>query len=56
LHRIYQGIVKELSEDAGLTLVRASQLHSNENDPLDIGVQDPSIRENTDKFVLLYQK
>jgi|TARA_B110000093_G_scaffold111104_1_gene119193 predicted methyltransferase len=56
LHRIYQGIVKELAEDAGLTLVRASQLHSNENDPLDIGVQDPSIRENTDKFVLLYQK
>lgn len=56
LHRIYEGHIAELAEGAGLSLVRSSNLHSNENDPLDIGVFDPSIQGRTDKFVLLYQK
>lgn len=56
LHRISEGIVADLAEDAGLTLVRSSNLHRNESDPLDAAAQDPSIRGMTDKFVLLYQK
>ena len=56
LHRIYEGHIFELAEGAGLTLLRSSNLHSNENDPLDVGVFDPSIQGRTDKFVLLYQK
>lgn len=56
LHRIYAGYVEELAEGAGLSLLRSSALHRNENDPLDIGVFDPSIQGRTDKFVLLYQK
>lgn len=56
LHRIYEGHIVDLAEGAGLTLLRSSNLHSNENDPLDIGVFDPAIQGRTDKFVLLYQK
>ncbi|MDD9958018.1 MAG: methyltransferase domain-containing protein [Gammaproteobacteria bacterium] len=56
LHRIYEGHIVELAEGAGLSLVRSSNLHSNESDPLDIGVFDPAIQGRTDKFVLLYQK
>jgi len=56
LHRIGEGIVRELAEGAGLELVRSSNLHVNEDDPLDIGVFDPAIQGQTDKFVLLYRK
>jgi predicted methyltransferase len=56
LHRIYEGVVSDLAEGAGLSLVRSSNLHSNENDPLDIGVFDPAIQGKTDKFALLYRK
>jgi predicted methyltransferase len=56
LHRISEGLVSNLAEGAGLTLLRSSELHSNENDPLDIGVFDPSIQGKTDKFILLYRK
>ncbi len=56
LHRIHGGIIEDLAEGAGLELLRSSNLHRNENDPLDIGVFDPSIQGKTDKFVLLYQK
>ena len=56
LHRIDEGLVSNWAEDAGFTLVRSSELHSNENDPLDVGVFDASIQGKSDKFVLLYQK
>ncbi|NKB33154.1 MAG: methyltransferase domain-containing protein [Pseudomonadales bacterium] len=56
LHRIYEGHIADLAEGAGLSLLRSSDIHANENDPLDIGVFDPSIQGRTDKFVLLYQK
>ena len=56
LHRIYEGVVSDLAEGAGLSLVRSSNLHSNENDSLDIGVFDPAIQGKTDKFALLYRK
>ena len=56
LHRISEGLVSGLAEGAGLTLARSSELHSNEDDPRDVGVFDPSIQGKTDKFVLLYRK
>ncbi|MBL4821225.1 MAG: methyltransferase domain-containing protein, partial [Gammaproteobacteria bacterium] len=56
LHRIGEGIVTDLAEGAGLKVLRVSQLHKNENDPLDIGVFDESIRGKTSRFVILYQK
>ena len=56
LHRIGEGIIHDLAEGAGLDLVRSSNLHRNENDPLNIGVFDPAIQGKTDKFVLLYRK
>ena len=56
LHRIGEGVVSDLAEDAGLSLVKSSRLHINPDDPLDIGVFDPAIQGQTSKFVLLYQK
>lgn len=56
LHRIREGIVQEFAEAAGLSVLRSSNLHVNEDDPLDIGVFTPSIQGQTDKFVVLYRK
>lgn len=56
LHRIRGDIITDLAEDAGLTVLRSSNLHLNENDPLTIGVFDPSIQGRTSKFVILFQK
>ena len=56
LHRIREDIVTDLAEAAGLEVSRISQLHKNADDPLDIGVFDPSIAGNTSKFVVLYRK
>lgn len=56
LHRIREGIVTELAEEAGLSVLRSSPLLHNENDPLDNSVFDPSIQGNTSKFVVLFRK
>lgn len=56
LHRIGESVVSSLAKRAGLTLVRRSSLHVNEDDPLTDNVFDPSIRGKTDKFVHLYRK
>lgn len=56
LHRIPERIVRQFAEEAGLTEVRSSNLHVNEDDPLDIGVFDESIQGRTDKFVILFRK
>ena len=56
LHRIGEGIVTELAEAAGLNVLRASNLHKNEDDPLNNSVFDPSIRGQTSKFVILFGK
>ena len=56
LHRIPGGTITELAENAGLTVIRSSNMHVNENDPLDNNVFDPSIQGRTSKFVILYQK
>ena len=56
LHRIREGIVTDLAEAAGLEVVRTSNIHKNENDPLDSSVFDPSIQGKTSKFVVLFRK
>ena len=56
LHRVREEIVTELAAAAGLVVLRSSNLHKNENDPLDNSVFDPSIQGKTSKFVVLYRK
>ena len=56
LHRIGEGIVTELAESAGLTVLRSSNLHKNEDDPRNNNVFDPSIQGQTSKFVRLFEK
>lgn len=56
LHRISEEIITGLAEDAGLSVLRASPLFLNEDDPLDNSVFDPSIQGNTSQFVVLFRK
>ena len=56
LHRIREGIVRELAQAAGLRVIRSSNLHVNEDDPMTTGVFDPSIKGKTSKFIVLYEK
>ena len=56
LHRIGEEHVARLAEQAGLSLLRSSNLHRNGNDQLDVNVFDPQVQGRTSKFVLLYQK
>lgn len=56
LHRIREGIINDLAEAAGLRVLRSSNLHVNEDDPMDIGMRDPAIRGKTNKFIVLYEK
>ena len=56
LHRIGENHITALAERAGLSMLRSSNLHKNENDPLDIGVFDPQIQGRTSKFVLVFEK
>ncbi|MEM9234891.1 MAG: methyltransferase domain-containing protein, partial [Pseudomonadota bacterium] len=54
LHRIEASIIQTYAEDAGLVLGKTSDMLANPEDPLTIGVFDPSIRGNTDQFVLYF--
>lgn len=56
LHRIGEGIITNLAEDAGLSILRSSNLHKNAEDPLNNSVFDESIQGRTSKFVTLYRK
>lgn len=56
LHRVPVSIVRDYAETAGLVELRSSNLHVNNADPLDIGVFDPAIQGQTDKFVILFRK
>ncbi|MDP6654180.1 MAG: methyltransferase domain-containing protein [Gammaproteobacteria bacterium] len=56
LHRIGEGVVANLAERAGLSVMRSSNLHKNDDDPLNNSVFDPSIQGQTSKFVVLYRK
>jgi predicted methyltransferase len=55
-HRIEESFVREEIEAAGFELAAESDLLSNPDDSRTISVFDPSIRGNTDRFVLLYRK
>ena len=56
LHRIGEGVISKYAEDAGLRLVRSSNMHINSEDTLTNGATDPSIQGRTSKFVLLFEK
>lgn len=56
LHRIRGDLIAEYAEAAGLSVIRTSSIHRNPEDPLTIGVFDPSIQGRTDKFVILFEK
>ena len=56
LHRIGEGVISKYAEDAGLRLVRSSNMHINPEDTLTNGASDPAIQGRTSKFVLLFEK
>ncbi len=56
LHRIREDIITGLADNAGLEVIRTSNLHKNPDDPLDNNVFDPAIQGQTSKFVVLYRK
>ena len=56
LHRVAQTVVSELAEEAGLSILRTSDLLKNSDDPLDVGVFSPEVRGKTSQFVVLFQK
>lgn len=55
-HRIDEAFVREEIEAVGFELAGESGILSNPDDTRTISVFDPSIRGNTDRFVLLYRK
>ena len=56
LHRIEEGLVTQMAEDAGLSVAGNSDLFLNPDDPLTEGVFSPSIRGQTSQFIVLYRK
>jgi len=56
LHRIEQSIVEELINQTGLIIEASSGLLSNSNDSHTLNIRDPSIRRQTDRFVIRARK
>ena len=56
LHRIDPAIIKTLADEAGFDLIAESDLLRNPDDMFDMGVFDPAVRRNTDRFLLKYRK
>ena len=56
LHRVSETVVSKLAQEAGLSVLRTSDLLKNPDDPLDVGVFSPTIRGKTSQFVVLFQK
>lgn len=56
LHRIDKAIVVDLAQSAGFTLEAESDFLANPDDPLTVGVFDPSIRGQTNQFALRFRK
>jgi predicted methyltransferase len=56
LHRVEESVVTELARNAGLSVVRTSNLFKNSEDPLDVGVFAPAVRGKTSQFLVVYQK
>ena len=55
-HRIDPAIVKDLAEGAGFELVAESDILRNPDDQYELGVFDPAVRRQTDRFLLKYRK
>jgi predicted methyltransferase len=55
-HRIDPVLVKQLAQNAGLTLVQTSDLLANPEDDGTISVFDPELRRNTNRFILKFRK
>jgi predicted methyltransferase len=56
LHRIEERLVVEAAQAAGFTVEARSGVLANPDDPLTVGVFDPSVRGQTDRFVLRLRK
>jgi len=56
LHRIQKTLVEAAASKAGFLLEGESDLLGNPDDPLNVGVFDPGVRGNTDRFVLKLRK
>ena len=56
LHRIDEAVVKKDLTAAGFELVKESNLYSNPADPRDKPSSDPSIKGNTDQFILVFRR
>jgi len=56
LHRIDEAVVKKDAIAAGFVLEKESNLYSNPADPRDKPSSDPSIKGNTDQFVLVFRR
>lgn len=56
LHRIDKAIVARMAQEAGFTLEAESDFLANPDDPLTVGVFDPSIRGHTNQFALRFRK
>lgn len=56
LHRIEESLVTQMATAAGLSVLRSSDLLKNADDPLTVGVFDPSIQGKTSQFAVLYRK
>lgn len=56
LHRIPKALVEAAASKAGFLLEGESDILGNPDDPLNVGVFDPGVRGNTDRFVLKLRK
>ena len=56
LHRIEESLVTKMATDAGLSVVGSSDLLKNPDDPLDVSVFSPAVRNATSQFIVLYKK
>lgn len=56
LHRVAESVITELALNAGLSVLRSSNLLKNDQDPLDVGVFAPEVRGQTSQFLVVYQK
>lgn len=56
LHRIDPAAVIEQVTAAGFTLEAQSDVLANPNDPKDVGVRDPAVQGETEKFALRFRK
>lgn len=56
LHRVEPAAAKEALENAGFTVEAESDLLANPDDPHTVGIRDPSVEGNTDKFLIRARK